>query len=805
MKVSLDWLRQYVDIDIKASELADLITMAGLEVEAVIDPYEQINSVKVGRITDISPHPNADKLVCCKVDIGSSTTEIVCGAPNVKKGMNVPCATLGTILPSGIEVKKAKIRGQTSEGMLCSRVELGLGDDASGLMELEQTLAPGIPLKEALGFDDTVFELGLTPNRPDCLCHIGVAREIAALLGKNLMIRETSKTEGSGHTADNASVVIENPDLCPRYSARLVSDIAIGPSPAWMQQRLRAIGLKPINNIVDITNYVLMETGQPLHAFDFDRLAGHRIVVRTPHEQEDFFTTLDGKSRQLDSETLLICDAEKPVAIAGVMGGGNSEIMESTKRVLIESACFDPVSIRKTAKRIGASTDASYRFERGVDPKGTVYAMNRAADLIAELAGGSVTKGIIDEHPRPSVKKTITLSTEKTNRHLGTCLEIEKIAGHLESIGFSVYRSNSDQLEVTSPTFRVDVERPEDLMEEVARLNGYNRISTTFPQITAQAEPPGRTLETKERIRDMMSGFGFHETINYSFAAARGADRLELPAGDPRRKTVEIMNPLSEEQAVMRTTLLPGLLETTQKNIFRQEKNLKLFEIGKAFYKAQDRELPHETEMLTALWTGMRKPLAWHTGHEHCDFYDIKGTAESLLAGLGIKDAAGTKMPDSACSYTQPGRTAQIRLNDIFLGLIGEIRPSVLKRFDIRQPVFVLEIHLEALIACLPGTHVFRQIPKFPAVTRDITLIVDSRIEAGQIIDHVKATDTDLIENVFMFDVYSGKPIAEGKKSISLRIVYRSFDRTLEDARVNEIHQRITDDLLSAFDAALPA
>ncbi|MBS3809174.1 MAG: phenylalanine--tRNA ligase subunit beta [Desulfobacterales bacterium] len=804
MKVSLDWLRQYVDIDINASELADALTMAGLEVEAVIDPYEQLSSVVVGRIVKTSPHPDADRLLCCEVDIGSKTVNIICGAPNAQEGMNAPCALPGATLASGTEVKKSKIRGQVSEGMLCSKAELALGEDASGLMAIDSDFTPGTSLTDALNLADTVFEIGLTPNRPDCLSHIGVAREIAALLGKSLALPELPPVQTSGNAEDLTSVTIENPELCPRYAAQLVFDVTVAPSPDWLQQRLRAVGLKPINNIVDITNYVMMETGQPLHAFDFDRLEENRIVVRTP-EGENSFTTLDGKIRQLDSETLLICDGKKPVALAGVMGGENSEIMEDTGRVLIESACFDPVSIRKTAKKMGITTDASYRFERGVDQQTTVYAMNRAAHLIAETAGSTMVEGIIDKHPRPPAEKTIRLSSARTNRHLGTSLGRDEIAGYLESISFTVSAEDADNLSVTPPSFRMDAERPEDLMEEVARLWGYNLINTTFPQITAQAEPPEKPLEVKEQLRDLMAGFGFHETINYAFNSANAADRLDLLPKDPRRNTVNIMNPLSEEQAVMRTTLLPGLLETTQKNIFRQEKDLKLFETGKAFYQAGTRDLPHEVEMLCALWTGMRAPLAWHTKPQQCDFYDIKGAAESMLAGLGLANAAWTKMPDNACSYTLPGRTAQVRFKDTYLGLAGEIRPSVLKHFDIGQPVFAFEIHIEALINCLSDTLAFKPIPKFPAVTRDITLIVDKAVEGGQILNHVRGAQTDLVEDVFLFDVYSGEPIPEGRKSISLRVVYRSFTRTLEDARVNEIHQQITDDLLAAFDAVLPA
>ncbi|MFP3980304.1 MAG: phenylalanine--tRNA ligase subunit beta [Desulfobacterales bacterium] len=803
MKVSLDWLQQYVDLDASPSELADALTMAGLEVEAVTDPYRHLESVVVGRIIRTAAHPNADKLFCCEVDIGSKTVQVVCGAPNAEAGMNAPCALPGAVLASGMSVEKSEIRGQFSEGMLCSEAELALGDDASGLMHINAEHAPGMPLARALGLSDTVFEFGLTPNRPDCLSHIGVAREISALRAKPLRVPDIAPADGPEKIAAHTSVNIEDPDLCPRYAAELVFDISVGPSPAWLQQRLRAVGLKPINNIVDITNYVMMETGQPLHAFDFDRLEQHRIVVRTPGT-ENTFTTLDGKSRELDAQTLLICDGKKPVAIAGVMGGQNSEIMETTTRVLIESARFDPVSVRKTAKRLGISTDASFRFERGVDPEGTVYAMNRAAGLMAELAGGTRVSGIIDEHPRPTPQKTISLSCQRANRHLGTRLEREEMVAYLESVAFSVTSPEPDELVVTPPSFRVDVDRPEDIMEEIARLWGYNRIPTTFPRLTARAEPPAQMVERKEQIRDLMAGFGFYETINYAFTAAQAADRLELAPGDPRRNAENLLNPLSEEQALMRTTLMPGLLETARKNISRREKDLKLFELGKAFYKTRDHELPHEVEMLAAAWTGTRRPAAWHTAAEPCDFYDIKGAFESLLLGLGPEKFTCSQMPESGCSYTRPGRTAQVRLADTYLGLIGEIKASVLKQFGIRQPVFVFEAHLEALISCLPETPEFTPIPKFPAMARDITLIVENRIEAGEILNSVRGMETGLIEDVYLFDVYSGEPIPAGRKSVSIRVVYRSHTHTLEDTQVNEVHGQITDSLLAAFDAELP-
>lgn len=805
MKASLEWLKQYVDIDISENDLADLLTMAGLEVEAVIRPYEHLKSVVVGHILEATPHPDADRLSCCRVDTAERILQIVCGAPNAAAGIKVPCAKPGTVMPSGVEIKKTKIRGQISEGMLCSQAELSLGDDKSGLMVLSENASAGTPLCQALGLEDTVFEIGLTPNRPDCLSHIGVAREIAALLDKKLNIPEIKLPVDKNAGARQVSVSIEHPELCPRYAARLVTDVKVKPSPQWLKNRLRSVGIKPINNIVDVTNFVMMETGQPLHAFDLDRLEEQRIVVRTP-EKETEFTTLDGKSRQLDKETLLICDGKKPVAIAGVMGGENSEIIESTSRVLIESACFDPVSIRKTSKKLGISTDASHRFERGVDPEGTVYAMDRAAMLMAQTGNGKISGLFTDEYPRPLIKTPVRLSTLKTNQHLGTQLTQAEIVKLLESVCFSVQIIDADQLSATPPGFRVDVSRPEDLMEEVARLWGYNRISTTFPKITAYTDQPLESRVLREQIRDRMEGFGFHEAINYSFIAQRFADSLDLPEQDPRRRqTIAILNPLSEDQAVMRTTLIAGLLETVQKNIFRQEKNLKLFETGKAFYDTGSGHLPREVEMMAALWTGLRAPLCWHEKPVAADFYDIKGVAESLILSLGIKDAVFSKMPAEACSYTRAGHTAQIRSGSTFLGLTGEIKQSVLEKFNIRQPVFTLELHLEALLPVIPAGRQFIPVPKFPSISRDITLIVDQDTEGYKLTDYVLKTETDLIEDVFLFDVYIGKPIPDGKKSLSLRIVYRSQTQTLEDAQINELHRQITQSLLSAFGGSLPS
>ena len=630
MKVSLNWLKQYVPVDIPATELAEKLTMAGMEVESVTERFQYLDAVVVGKIIDIAPHPNADKLRLCQVSIGEQIISVVCGAPNAAAGMKVPCALPGAVLPGGLAVKKSTIRGETSAGMLCSETELELGLDTSGLMILSDDLDEGVCLNTALNLSDTVLEIDLTPNRPDCLSFIGIAREVATMVNHPISLPEINLPPASGQISDHTSVTINNADLCPRYSARLITDLIVGPSPFWLQDRLLSIGLKPINNIVDITNFVMMEQGQPLHAFDFDRLAENRIVVRTAQDKEAF-TTLDGKERLLSDEILMICDGEKPVAVGGVMGGMNSEIENTTTRVLLESAYFNPISIRKTAKKLTLNTDATHRFERGVNPDGTVTALNRAAQLIAEIGNGHLVDGIIDEHPLPSSANAISLSVVRTNKHLGTDLNQTQISDFLQSVEFNVEIKDEDTLSVLAPSFRVDVSRPEDLMEEVARLWGYNNIKTTFPKISGVTNLPNQSSQIKDQIKNVMIGYGFSESITYSFIGKDACDRLNLDEKDERRKMLNILNPISEEQSIMRTSLVPGLLEAMHRNLSHQIKNLKFFELGKIFISNGQAQQPTETEMLAGLWTGVSADITWHTKPVSCDFYDLKGVLEDFF------------------------------------------------------------------------------------------------------------------------------------------------------------------------------
>ncbi|MBC8198584.1 MAG: phenylalanine--tRNA ligase subunit beta [Desulfobacterales bacterium] len=808
MKVSVSWLKDYISIDKNIDDLADALTMAGLEVESVSDRYSYLNSVVIGRIVEIKTHPDADKLKLCHVDIGNRVIPVVCGAPNAKNGILAPCALPGTVFPNGTILKKRSIIGEVSEGMLCSAVELGLGANSDGIMELKKNFAVGDKLHQALNLSDPVLEIDLTPNRPDCLSVIGTAREIAAFQKTKLtypVISLPESPDSTGGVSDFSSVTIIDPDLCPRYSARLVFDIKIEPSPFWLQDRLISVGLKPINNIVDITNFVMMETGQPLHAFDFDRLAENRIVVRAAEEGEKF-TTLDQKERLLTTRMLLICDGEKPVALAGVMGGLNSEIEQSTTRILLESAYFDPVCIRRTSKKTGLATDASHRFERGTDPNGTITALNRAVQLIAEICGGKIIHGIIDEYPKPVPERVITFSVDSTNRRLGTKLSQNDIKQYLCSIEFKVEKIDDDNLRVIPPSFRVDISTFEDLTEEIARLYGYNNIETTFPLIPAEAAEPSKKIDSRYHIKRLLVGFGFTETITYSFINKLSCDRLELKSDDPKRRLMNVLNPIAEDQSVLRTSLIPGLLETMHYNITMQNKDLKLFEIGNVFFNTgKEDSRPDEVEMLAGLWTGKRMEDSWLFREEHCDFYDIKGAVEELLRNLCITNIKFTRMLPENCCYTKPGYTAQLFVGNKSIGILGEVLPQVLKNYDLKQRAYIFELNADNIIELIPDIKSAKPLPKFPSISRDVTLIVDKDIEAFNIIKSVEVLNENLVESLHLFDVYEGSPIPAGKKSISLRITYRSAFETLEDETINSLHKDITGRLIKEFDAILPA
>jgi phenylalanyl-tRNA synthetase beta chain len=805
MKVSLSWLKEYVALEWDADRLAEALTMAGLEVDSVYDRFAYLKDVRVAQVQAVRAHPNADKLKVCEVATGDGLLNVVCGAPNVEKGMLTALAAPGTVLPDGRTLTEASIRGVASQGMLCSEAELELGSDTSGIWSLPEDLPLGASLAEALSLSDIVLDIDLTPNRPDCLSLMGVAREVAALQSNHLRYPDIPPSTAGQAIADCARVTIEDPDLCPRYTARLIEGVTIGPSPAWLQDRIRSVGMRPISNVVDITNFVMMELGQPLHAFDFDQLAGHQIIVRRARDRESF-VTLDNKERVLDGEMLMICDGEKPVGIGGVMGGLNSEVVDSTHRVLLESAYFSPVSIRRTAKRLNLNSEASHRFERGVDPQGTITALNRAARLIADLGGGTLVEGHIDVHPGARDVQSIRLDVARSNRLLGTSLSANEIASLLESIEIRAeVDADGAWIDAHPPSFRVDIDQPEDLIEEIARLWGYNRIEARKPHIAADKVRSNRSLDIKRTIRSLLNGFGFTETITYSFVSERACDQLCLSEKDERRATVSILNPLSEDQNVMRTSLVPGLMETTLRNIAQQTKTMKIFEIGKTFISQGQDCQPDERTILAALWTGARHESTWNRKTVTCDFYDIKGALEGLFEGLQLKEIQFVGISKHRAPYLQPNAAAEILMEDAYIGIIGEINQEVLVNFSMKQPAFIFEIDLDRLTPMIPDRIQAKPLPRYPSTSRDITLIVDDDLAAQSVLSGIQGMQNKLVENVWVFDVFKGRPIPAEKKSLSLRVVYRSAEGTLEDEVVNEIHRDLTQRLLEICNADLPS
>jgi phenylalanyl-tRNA synthetase beta chain len=634
-----------------------------------------------------------------------------------------------------------------------------------------------------------------------------VAREVGAFSNPRSKVNYPSSdtaepSKAYGKIGEYTSVEILNPELCPRYAAQLVFDVKVGPSPFWLQDRLISVGLKPINNIVDVTNFIMMETGQPLHAFDFDRLAHNRIIVRAASDGESF-TTLDNKAHTLDREMLMICDGEKPVALAGVMGGLNSEIQEDTTRVLIESAYFNPACIRKTSKKTALSTDAAYRFERGIDPEGTIYALNRAASLITTLGKGNLVDGVIDAYPAPIALREIIMSVKALNKRLGTDLKRDEIKACLEAIELAVAVVDDDTLKVVPPPFRVDIERPEDLSEEVARIWGYNQIKTTFPPIPAEAVEPTPNIEVKNTIRNLFTGFGFYETINYSFIHQSCCDRMRLPENDPRRALIDIMNPISEDQSVMRTSLVPGLLQNVQHNNSRQVRDLSFFEIGKVFYKKDQGELADEVEMFAGVITGNQGEQSWYAKERPCDFYDLKGVLEGFFKSLFFDAAVFEPLPSEECHYLRKGYAAKLSVNGVAIGTMGKIHQEVIDAFDIRQDVFIFEINLKELVLLVNNERTALPIPRYPFVSRDVTLVCSDHVKAGDLLSCIRQSNEKLVESARLIDLYTGEPIPEGKKSLSFRITYRDQEKTLKDKDVNKVHTRITEMLLAQFDAGL--
>ncbi len=793
MKISLNWLRNYVEFDLSIDDLVHRLTMVGLEVESVEQLKPAFSGVIAGDVIKKEKHPNADKLSVCQVNTGSEILNIVCGAPNVEAGQRVPVAITGAELKDGFKIQKVKLRGIESHGMICSERELALSDSHKGIMVLDPAkFELGADIAKLLVPEDTVVEINITPNRPDCLSHIGVARELAAITGNNLKKPDITIIESDADINDLISVQIDAEAACPRYCGRLVQHVHIGPSPDWMQKRLEAVGIRSINNIVDITNYVLMETGQPLHAFDFDRLQTKNIIIRKAKENETF-TTLDDKERILKEHDLLICDGNEAIALAGIMGGANSEVSDETRNIFLESAYFDPISTRKTAKRLGLSTEASQRFERGVDPENTIYAANRACQLFRQYAGGEIAANVIDVYPEKIQKNRVALRLSRIPKVLGIPIEKNKVVDMLRSIELDV--QDSDPVIVTVPTNRPDLTREIDIIEEVVRLYGYDSIPPKQQTSFVLQSDTDKELLFVEELRDVMTGLGFHEIWTSSFTSAKHIKILS-----PNENALEIKNPLSPDTAFMRTTLTTGILEAVKWNHNRGNKNLQLFEIGKQFV-ANDGTLPNESLILMAAVSGnFWNAMHWRENSRLMDFYDLKGFVEAVLMRLHITQYQWIKEPvyllDSKSSLT-------LSIDNDKTGWIGQISNTIHNSFDLDENIFLFQLDVKKLGKHIPERITYKPIPRFPAVNRDLAILVDEDVLAQDLLSTLKNIGGRLLIQTEVFDFYHGEQIPAGKKSIAFSLSFQSSEKTLTEDVIEPVIQSIISALRSNFHAEL--
>ena len=777
MNVSYRWLKEYTPVDAADKVVAHELNMTGTEIKGFRRMDEGISNVVVGKILSIEQHPNADKLVVCMVDVGQNEpTQIVTGAKNMKEGDLVPVALHKSTLPGGVKIERGKLRGVVSNGMFCGVEELGLTVNdypdaiSDGLLILKEGIV-GRDIREQLGIDDTVFEADIMTNRPDCLSMIGVAREAAGTFRLPLTVNKPV-VKGEGESAEKyLKVTIKDKDLCPRYSARIVTDVTIAPSPMWMVERLRACGIRSINNIVDITNYVMMEYGQPMHAFDYACLDGGHITVRRANDGE-IMKTLDDQDRALDGEMLVIADDKKPVAVAGVMGGANSEITDETKTVVFESANFFGASIRHTAKKLGMRTEASAHFEKNIDPQMTLEALDRACQLVEELGAGKVSPDVIDEDYSDKTKRTIPLSADWIRHYINVSISDEEMKELLERVGFEVNLTDGT---VTVPSFRSDVENKYDLSEEIARFYGYDNI----PSFSFSADVKSGGL-TEEQIfeRDLRIGLravSFSEIETYSFVSPKGFDKILLPEDSEKRDCLKIKNPLGEDTSVMRTTSLPSMLEVLASNYNNRIPSAHLYEVATVYIKNEDEtKLPAEPKVVTIGAYG-----------DGIDFYDLKGRIEEMLAALNIANIS--VRPCKTNPSYHPGRTAELSVDGKVIGVFGQLHPLTVKNFELAGEVYAAELSLADLFAVSGNTKGYTPLPKFPAVTRDLALVCDEAVLSGDIEEKIRTLAGDILEDVRAFDVYRSAALGEGKKSIAYALTLRDAEKTLQDSDIDPV------------------
>ena len=791
MKVSLRWLKEYVDFSLPIEELSERLTMAGLEVGEMEVIGGSWNNIVVGKIIDVNPHPDADRLKLVTVDLGKQHSTVVCGAPNVALGERVAFARVGAQLRDGhsgemVQLKPAKIRGVVSEGMVCSEKELGISDSHEGIMILPEEAIVGTSLSEYLG--DTILGLDITPNRPDCLSVIGIAREIAALTGSKVHLPEIRYVESEKTIDSYASVQIVEPDLCPRYCASLLTDIKIAESPQWLQRRLLACGMRPINNIVDVTNYVMLEYGQPLHAFDCNKIRDKQIIVRRAAYGEAM-ATLDGVQRTLNSNVLVIADKERAVAVAGIMGGGDTEVTGNTTTVLIESANFNQAIIHRGSLGLRLSSEASLRFEKGLSRDLPLIALKRATQLLTELAEGRVAKGIIDVYPGKQQKEPIFLPVADVKRLLGVELKVGEICDTLELLGFGCRQVESNsQIQVEVPWWRTDVNCTADLVEEIARIIGYDKIPTTMLSSSLPRYEPVPMLHLRRQLRSILISCGFQEVLTYSLTSLEMLEMLSPEFRLMGPNPMKVANPMSREQEYLRTSLRPGPLSVLAQNERYEESGIKLFEIGKIFIPKEG-DLPEEHEMLCAVLSGSQRRLSWRGEEKPVDFFVAKGVTETILSRLGV----GARFEASEDESLFPGRIANIVVEKDKLGTVGELHPKVSKAFGLSDTAYLIEIDLDKLSSFAITLKTFQAIPRYPSTNRDIALLVDKKVTYQQICLVIQSFS--LVNTVVLFDLYLGEQVPAGKKSLAFRIVYQSSTHTLTDGEVDEVQQRIIDRL----------
>ena len=806
MKASLQWMNEYVPLDLNrpAQELADELTQAGIPVEEVLSMDPGLKKIYTGKIIEITKHPDADKLQVCQVQCLSEdgeeiTKQIVTAATNVAVGQIVPVAYHKSRLADGTEIKKGKLRGVVSEGMFCSVAEFGISSDlvrpeeAQGIYIFPEGTPIGLDIKEALMLDDTVYEFELTANRADCFSMVGLSREFGIMTNQKALFPVIMVNENGESIEGKASVAIEAHDLCTRFTSRLVTNVTIEPSPLWMQNRLRNSGIRPINNVVDVTNYVMLELGQPMHAYDYDCVADHTLIARRAKAGETL-TTLDGNERELNESMLIIADTKGPIGVAGVMGGLTSEVTDKTTNVLFEAAVFNGPSIRRTSKALGMRSEASGRFERGVNHKYTAYAIDRAAQLLQQICPScKVSVGVIDVYPEPVEQRTVTFTAEEINDYLGTSIEKDRMVDILTKLEFGITESG-DTIEALVPTWRDDVTVMPDIAEEVARIVSYDNIAPTIPVaiLSSGGMTPKKAL-TKE-VTHYLAHAGLSQIITFSFMHKDGLTNMMLPEGDSRYTAIPILNPISEEFPYMRTTLVPAVIEAAKRNIAQQNKDLWLFETANVYEpKALPlTEVPHERPMACGIMMGKVTEAEWNQAQRDTDFYDVKGVVDGLLAKLGLTQY---DIQPSSESYYHPGVSAHYTVNGVTIANYGELHPQVVKNFDLSGKVYMFEIDLEAVLSIIVPPFRYQSFSKFPGTSRDLAIVAPVSVTSGDIVALIKEHGGEYLESVSIFDVYEGEHIEAGYRSLAYNLQFRSMEGTLNDEDIDGAIQAIIDAL----------